>query len=76
MRIALLALALVGLLGVAVALSAHAWSDMGDVEIGPHGILALALGALVSLGLGVGLMALVFHSARSGHDERQGRRGD
>ena len=32
------------------------------------GYIAMALGILVTLGLGVGLMALVFYSNREGHD--------
>ena len=34
-----------------------------------HGIAALILGTLFSLGLGIGLMALVFYSSRHGYDE-------
>ncbi|GBD41976.1 hypothetical protein HRbin39_01363 [bacterium HR39] len=40
--------------------------------MGLHGWIALALGALVTLLLGGGLMALVFHSARRGYDDRAG----
>jgi hypothetical protein len=35
-----------------------------------HGWIALSLGTLLSLALGGGLMALVFHSARKGYDDR------
>lgn len=35
-----------------------------------HGWIALALGTLLSLLVGGGLMALVFHSARHGYDDR------
>ena len=35
-----------------------------------HGWIALILGTLLSLALGGGLMALVFHSARKGYDDR------
>ncbi len=35
-----------------------------------HGWIALSLGTFLSLALGGGLMALVFHSARKGYDER------
>ncbi len=37
---------------------------------GPHIAFALFLGVAGSIGVGVGLMALVFHSNRSGHDDR------
>jgi hypothetical protein len=35
-----------------------------------HGWIALGLGTFLSLALGGGLMALVFHSARKGYDDR------
>jgi hypothetical protein len=35
-----------------------------------HGWIALGLGTFISLALGGGLMALVFHSARKGYDDR------
>jgi hypothetical protein len=34
-----------------------------------HGWIALGLGTLFSLVIGCGLMALMFFSSRSGHDE-------
>jgi len=34
-----------------------------------HGWIALALGTLLSLAVGGGLMALVFYSARRGYDD-------
>ena len=45
------------------------WSGIGDSDISGAGWLALALGVVVTLGLGVGLMALVFISSRRGYDE-------
>ena len=38
-------------------------------EISGAGWLAMALGVIVTLALGVGLMALVFFSNRHGYDE-------
>jgi len=35
-----------------------------------HGWIALSLGTVLSLAVGGGLMALVFHSARKGYDNR------
>jgi hypothetical protein len=35
-----------------------------------HGWIALILGTVLSLAVGGGLMALVFHSARKGYDDR------
>ena len=72
MKIFVLVASLVGLLVVAVAGVIYAWVDMGDIEIGWHGLAALALGVVLSLGLGIGLMFLVFYSARHGHDDRAG----
>ncbi len=72
MKIFLLVASLVGLLVVAVGGVLYAWVDMGDIEIGWHGIAALVLGVVLSLGLGIGLMFLVFYSARHGHDDRAG----
>ena len=46
----------------------HLWSGMGDVEISLHGYIALALGISLTAAVGIGLMALLFYSARRGHD--------
>lgn len=35
-----------------------------------HGWIALGLGSVLSLVVGIGLMMLVFHSARAGYDDR------
>ncbi len=35
-----------------------------------HGIIAPILGLFMCLAVGIGLMTLVFYSARSGHDDR------
>lgn len=65
---------------VAVAAVALTWFLSGDSpgELGLHGIIALTLGISLSAGLGVGLMALVFFSARGGADSNVagGCRGD
>jgi formate hydrogenlyase subunit 3/multisubunit Na+/H+ antiporter MnhD subunit len=37
-------------------------------EMSTAGYVAMALGILATLGLGIGLMALVFYSNREGHD--------
>jgi hypothetical protein len=64
-----LAVAVVALVGVA-SVSAGVWRGLGASEISPMGWLALALGVLFSLALGVGLMALVFFSNRRGYDDQ------
>ncbi|MFC7334868.1 hypothetical protein [Rhodocista pekingensis] len=65
---------LLTLLALAVALAVRAWTqgaelagEAGDIPLA--GGLALLLGVVGTLALGGGLMALVFFSARSGHDD-------
>ncbi len=41
------------------------WAGLGEGEISGHGIIALVLGVVLSLGL----MFLVFYSCRRGHDD-------
>jgi uncharacterized YccA/Bax inhibitor family protein len=48
---------------------AAAWTGIGDSEISGAGWLAMGLGVIVTLALGIGLMALVFISNRRGYDE-------
>jgi hypothetical protein len=45
------------------------WNASGGVTVGKHGWIALGLGTFFSLVIGCGLMALMFFSSRSGHDE-------
>ncbi len=62
---------LVAFLCLAIAFMYVGWSS-GDGEPGQQmstaGYVAMALGIVVTLGLGTGLMALVFYSNREGHD--------
>jgi len=37
-----------------------------------HGIIALVLAIVLTSAVGIGLMALLFHSSRSGHDDEVG----
>ena len=41
-----------------------------DGELSTDGNIALTLGIVLSMVVGVGLMALLFHSARRGYDEQ------
>jgi hypothetical protein len=50
-------------------LIAAVWTGIGDSEISAAGWLAMGLGVIVTLALGIGLMALVFFSSRHGYDE-------
>ncbi len=45
------------------------WTGIGDSEISGAGWLAMGLGVIATLALGIGLMALVFISSRRGYDE-------
>jgi len=57
--------AIVGVLGFVWALNGF---DTGGVST--HGMIAIVLGTTFTVLIAVGLMALVFHSNRSGQDER------
>lgn len=63
-------LVLVGLLAGASGVAFWVWQEIGEAEIGRHGLIALALGAGATFLLGVGLMSLVFFSSRRGYDDR------
>ena len=54
---------------VVAAVAFANWRGIGDVGIDLNGWIALILGVLVTLGLGIGLMTLVFISNRRGYDE-------
>jgi len=45
------------------------WTAAGDAAMSKHGWIALGLGTFFSVLIGCGLMALMFFSSRSGHDE-------
>jgi hypothetical protein len=45
-------------------------SQIGDVQMSAAGWGAMLLGIVLTLGLGFGLMSLVFISSRRGYDER------
>ena len=66
-------LSLLALLAVAAGFAWYVWHELGDVEMGLHGYLALGLGISATLILGIGLMWLVYYSHRSGFDDEVGR---
>jgi len=45
------------------------WTMDGDVQMSKQGYIAMALGTVFSLVIGIGLMALIFYSSRAGYDE-------
>jgi 1,4-dihydroxy-2-naphthoate octaprenyltransferase len=67
--IALLALAVLAAVG---GLSAYIWLSMDDVAISWMGLLAMAVGVVFSLALGIGLMSLVYFSNKRGYDDEAG----
>ena len=70
-RSALIGVIVAGLALLAVVtVVAVALSEMGEVEMSAAGWGAMLLGIVLTLGLGFGLMSLVFISNRHGYDER------
>ena len=67
MKVFLLTVVLGGLLA---AVMFGVLTDWDASAMSVHGWIALILGTVLSLALGGGLMALVFHSARKGYDDR------
>jgi hypothetical protein len=66
---AILLIALLLLLILTAVWAVSAWNDTSSVEMDKHGWIALGLGTFFSLLIGCGLMALMFFSSRSGHDD-------
>jgi len=61
---------LAALLGGAIYLAWREWNSVsGGETMSGHGVAALVIGAIGSLVLGGGLMALVFLSSRRGYDD-------
>jgi hypothetical protein len=56
-------------LALALAAGVYAWRMIGETQISLVGWIAIVLGAVATLGVGGGLMALVFYSARHGYDD-------
>ena len=73
MKTGLLIAALGSLLAAAALWAGHFWAQFGEVQFSGHGVVALILGIVLSLALGIGLMFLVFYSNRRGHDDGVGR---
>ncbi|MCJ9427448.1 hypothetical protein [Kordiimonas marina] len=62
---------LVAILGIAMVAyyNFHLADQLGDVKISSNGMAAMAGGLIMTFLVGVGLMSLLFFSARRGHDE-------
>ncbi len=62
---------LLALLGLALVILYEGWGLAGGDEgtaMSTNGWIAMGLGIVATLALGVGLMALIFYSHRRGHD--------
>ena len=73
MKTIMLIVALGSLLIGSVIWAVRYWTTFEEVQFGGHGFIALALGVVLSLALGIGLMFLVFYSNRRGHDDEVGK---
>jgi hypothetical protein len=67
-------LLIVVLLGILAVTGWWAWDSIRSIgmDMPAHGWIALGLGVVFSLAVGVGLMALVFFSNRRGYDDHFG----
>ena len=68
----LILVALGGMLAGAVWMAWDVWwsvEEVAETSIGAHGFIAMGLGVGLSILVGAGLMALLFYSARHGHDD-------
>lgn len=68
MKTAFLAISLLAMLGVAVWGAIYVWNQIGDIEMSMTGVVAMIAGIVLSLGLGMGLMFLVFKCERNGNN--------
>ncbi len=55
------------------AIGVWVWDQFSYANLDRSGGIALAIGVIATLGLGIGLMGLVFYSSRYGYDERTKR---
>jgi hypothetical protein len=68
-KAAVIIVPLIAFLGGAVWFGYFVWSTDNGPPMPASGYVAMALGILFSLVVGIGLMALVFYSSRHGYDE-------
>ena len=59
---------LAGCLAMAVMYAVHAWMKLSGVHMSHTGWFFLVAGVVVTIGLGAGLMTLVFYSSRKNFD--------
>ena len=70
MQKAAVILPLLAFLAASIWFAYYVWASDAGPPLPTSGYIAMALGILFSLVVGVGLMALVFYSHRHGYDER------
>jgi len=58
--------ALLGILAIVIWYGVNVWTRTPSMPT--YGYVAMGLGAIVAVAIGVGLMALMFHSHRRGYD--------
>ena len=63
-------LPLLAFLAASIWFAYYVWASDTGPAMPASGYVAMALGVLFSLVVGIGLMALVFYSHRHGYDER------
>jgi hypothetical protein len=59
--------ALLGILAIVIWYGVNVWARTPSMPA--YGYVAMGLGAIVAVAIGVGLMALMFHSHRRGYDD-------
>jgi hypothetical protein len=69
-RLLLRCLAVIGVALIATLAVSLAWTAIGGGPLGLHGLIALSLGAMGTVGLTWALMALAFKSSRDCWDDR------
>ena len=62
---------LAALLVISILVAVAMWFEVKGAQISLNGIIAMVVGSILSLGLGIGLMTLVFMSARSSDNQHK-----
>ena len=65
-----LVVVLLGLLAASILFAIRSWTSLEGPPMPEVGYVAMAMGVLFSLVIGIALMALLFYSSRHGYDER------
>jgi formate hydrogenlyase subunit 3/multisubunit Na+/H+ antiporter MnhD subunit len=68
-----LVIVLLGLLIAATSFAVRSWTSVEGPPMPEVGYVAMTIGVVFSLLIGIALMALLFYSSRHGYDERASR---